>query len=480
MKIPGIREARNGGEPLLTESRIHGRTRWRGFPGARPFVFLSGMLLFFLGSETCSQAFMIGRLDVAPQLGLEEMYDDNVWLRSGPEWAGPVVGDWVSRLRPGLSLAYDYGATEFSASYLTDFNFYAGPKSGWYRTRSDTYAQNNDLELSARHEFGARTSVSLSDSLAIGTNVADLVAGPAAGTNPSGILPSPGDYRTNRADLEFTRLLTRQVSLAIGAGYGYYWYSEILRYDPALPQHVVVEEPDREENHGELSGTCSYAWHPRNTVSLALMGTYMNFGFRGESMIGTVTLGDEWQISQEFSLVASVGGQYLDQRLEDGPRGRGTSTSLRPTGNLEFAYLVQRFEFRLGGGYAMGDSSGQAATVQSRSARFRASWEPLLDLTLEGFGSYSRDASADEAEGLDVESFQCGGTAAYRLFSWISASFRYTYVDQNDLNLLPGTAGTSYNDNRFILGVVLLLPESWGETFRGGAGRQREPGGPGA
>jgi hypothetical protein len=211
MTTPGIGEARSGGEPLLSENRIHRRTRWRGFPGAKPFVFLLGMLLFLLGSETGSQAFMIGRLDVEPQLELEEMYDDNVWLRSGPEWAEPVVSDWVSRLRPGLSLAYDYGATDFSASYLTEFDFYAGPKSGWYQTRSDTYAQNNDLELSARHEFGARTSVSLSDSLAIGTNVADLAAGRATGTNPSGILPPPGDYRTNRADLEFTRLLTRRI-----------------------------------------------------------------------------------------------------------------------------------------------------------------------------------------------------------------------------------------------------------------------------
>jgi len=340
---------------------------------------------------------------------------------------------------------YDYGATDFSAVYRTEFAFYVN------HTRADSYAQNHDADLLALHAFGARTSIELSNYLRIGTNVADLVGEGLDTIDPSRILPPPGDYRINRTGLSLTRVLTRQVSLVVGGEFRYYWYSEIER-DGEVVQDV------RDEYHGSLTGSCLYTWHPRNTVSLVVQGSYMDFDYLGASTILMVALGDTWRITEAFSASLTLGGQYLDQRVEDEALGTLLSSSVHPTGSLELVYLLREFEFRLEGAYELRDSSGLSATVISRSVRFQVSWEPVVDLTLQGFGFYSKDEAVETEEGIDVESYQAGGSVAYRFRPWASASFRYLYVDQNAL----GDTGATYSDNRFILGVILALPESLG------------------
>jgi len=444
----------------MSENRIQERsTRFRSRWAKRQAV-LCGALFFLLWPGTSSDAFLIGRLDVAPELVLEWMYDDNVWLRDTRDPQRPVVGDWVGRVRPGLTLAYDYGATDFSLGYLTDFEFYLGSRSlsdqiSNTATRKDTYARNHDLTLAARHEFGPRTAVELEDTLQIGTDVADLVGALGGegfdGVTPSGILPEPSDYRINRTGLSLTRRLTRRLSLVVGGGYRYAWYGEVV-------SSGVVTEASREEHHGDLTTGCVFAWHPRNEVNLNLRGAYMDFGSRGESKVVTFTVGDTWQITEAFSLTLNVGGQYLDQLREQALPIPVRATYVRPTGDAALSCVFRGFAFTLAGNAGISDSSGVATTVVSRSGRFTVSWEPLEEWTLEAFGLYSKDEAVSADEGLDTESYQGGGRIAYRFRSWIGAGFRYTYIDQQAL----GTSGSSYKDNRFILGVSLSLPGSLG------------------
>lgn len=422
-------------------------------PGAGPFVLLCLGLLLLPGLAGRAEAFQIGRLGVSPQLDLEGMYDDNVWLREPGDPQAPVVGDWLGRVRPGLSLLYDHGPTDFLVSYLTEFVFYTGPKSAFDadRTRPDSYAQNHFMDLSLRREMDPRTSLDLVNATRIGTDVADLVEGDLRTVGGSGILPEPSDYRLTGTTLTLTRSLTRRVSLSAGAGYRYNWYGDVVTDN-------VVTQPVREEHHGDLSVTCFYQWHARNTVSVTLRGAYLDFGSRGESKVFTFLLGDVWQIAESFSLSLNVGAQVLDQLLEEEIRLPLRATYLNPTGDVGLVFLWNDFDFDLTARAGFQDSSGVAETVLSRLVRFQVSWNPFTDWVIEAFGQYGKDEAVSSDQGIEVESYQGGGSVSYQVLQWVRTGFLYRYIDQTDL----GARGTSYKDNRFILSVILELPESLG------------------
>ena len=438
--------------------RTQGGTARVGRPGVAACTALCSAMFLLLCSGTSAEAFTIGRLDVAPRLDLEGMYDDNVWLRESRDPQRPVVGDWVGRLRPGLLLAYDHGATEFSLGYRTGFDFYMGPKSlaDPGRTRQDSYARDHDVTLAARRAFTPRTSLAVTDTLRIGRDVADLV-GALPGEVPDGVagtLPDPADYRINRVGVPVTHRLTRTLSLVGGGGYRYAWYDETQR-------DGVVQRPVREEHHGDLSAGFTYAWHARNTASLTVQGSYMDFGRRGDSWGVGLTAGNAWQVTEALSLSVGVGVQYLDQRsrLPDAtPPVSVRSDHVRPTGDAALSYAFRRFVFTLAGNAGVSEGAGVETTLFSRAGRLSVSWEPRTALTLDAFGGYARDEALSADERVGTESYQAGAGIAYRFRSWVSAGFRYTYVYQNAL----GERGSAYKVNRFVLGVNLSLPESLG------------------
>jgi len=364
-----------------------------------------------------------------------------------------VVGDWEGRLRPGFSLLYDHGVTDFLASYLTEFVFYTGPKSPFDldRTRPDSYAENHSVDLSVLRRIGPRTSLEFTNSTRIGTNAADLVGGDLQAVGASGILPGPSDYRLIGSELTLTRSLTRRVSLSTGGTFRYNWYGEVS-------SQGLVTQPVREEYCGDLFATCSYDWHPRNTASLTLRGAYLNFGPRGESKFVTVLLGDAWQITEWFSVSLNAGAQVLDQLLEDQALVPVRATYVNPTGDAALLFRFREFELGLTGSAGFQDSSGVAETVVSRLGLLRAAWDPLPDWGLEAFGQYSKDEAVFTEQGIEVESFQGGGSVFYAVAAWVRTGFLYRYIDQRDLS----SRGSSYKDNRFILSVILALPESSG------------------
>ena len=432
-----------------------------GGPVVTLLIVVLGAFFLLVCPGSSALAFTVGRLDVAPRLDLEGMYDDNVWLRESGDPERPVVGDWVCRVRPGLLLRYDYGATDFSLGYRTSFDFYMGRKSPSApevldTTRQDSYARDHDVSLSARRAFTPRTSVAVTDTLRIGTDVSDLVEA-LPGEVPDGVtgtLPDPADYRINRVGVTVTHRLTRTFSLVGGGGYRYAWYDETERDGEAL-------RPVREEHHGDATAGFTYAWHARNTLDVNVVGSYMDYGRRGESKGVALTAGNAWQATEALSMSGRVGVQYLDQLdrfSEDGILVQIRSKNVRPTGDAALSYAFREFVFTLAGNAGVSEGSGAGTTRWSRAARLTVSYEPRTALTLNGFAGYAKDEalSADDRE--DTESYQAGAGIAYRFRPWFGAGFRYTFIDRNAL----GERGTSYKVNRFVLGVNLSLPDSLG------------------
>ena len=413
---------------------------------------LSGIafLLVLIGAPD-GEAFHIGRIEVAPRVALEGVYDDNVLLRAEGDPANPVLDDWSARVRPGITFSYAQGPTDFSLGYSNEFIFYDR-----FTDRDNYHGRNHRLSFSTGHTFGERTSIGLTDSLLIGTDVAEISEQGLEDVEQAGILPRQRDYRRNRAGIDFSHALTRKVSLTASGAYGYFWYDE-------AQQNGVQVEPTTEEQQGSVHLSTSYAWHPSNSINASVGFTYMDFDQRGNSKIYVVSLGDSWQITRYLSISGSGGLEYLQETVVPVP-GTGGETredeAVSPYGSLRCNYLLhEELNATLSFYYGYQDSSGLGTTVTSRSVRFGLDYNPLSGLTIRAFGLYSKSEPAEEIGGPDIESIQGGASVAYELLSWVSTSLRYNYIDQKAFGAAAAGVGESYKDNRFSLGVTLTLPE---------------------
>lgn len=410
-----------------------------------PYLVLLAVLLHARGGD----AFLIGDVDVTPRVELEGVYDDNVFLRNENDAEGPIQGDWFGRIRPGILLSYDRGPTDFSLGYRNEFLFYDR------LTERDNYGRNHSLSFSAGHDFGERTSLSLTDSLMIGSDVSEISETGLTDVEQLGILPRQRDYRRNRASIEITRAVTRRVQITVHGVYGYSWYDSIV-------QQGVEEEPQTEEHQGNVSAAGSFAWHRRNSVNASLQFSYMDFDQRGDSKTYQASLGNSWQITEAFTVQGSAGIEYLQETRSQlvGPGESSQEESFYPYGNLTGTYIIQRLELFVSLLYGLRDSSGLGTTVTSRSVRFGFDYNPVDPLMISAFGFYSKSKSADDAQGLDMESLQGGCSLQYELFSWASVNVRYNYIDQKSIGDPAEAFGETYKDNRFTIGWILTLPDT--------------------
>ena len=164
-------------------------------------------------------------------------------------------------------------------------------------------------------------------------------------------------------------------------------------------------------------------------------------------------------MARSLNLEGSLGLQYLNEdSAPDASSPR--EESVWPRANLSAAYVFYDLTLSAAASVGLSDSSGFGGTSIRRNVRVGLDYRPLQRLALRVSGLYTKsEATSDNPlNQLDQESFQSGAGASYRFASWVSTRLDYTYVDQDS----SGTAGGTYQDNRFVIGLTFSLPE----TFR--------------
>lgn len=407
------------------------------FPVRGSTLLLAALLLCLL--PAAAEAFRLGGLEVTPSLELSGVYDSNIVLSPG----GLEEEDLIGLLRPAVGFAYDYGGTDFSLDYNTSFLYHRD------HPERDSAGLNHAVALSGEHAFGERFSFLVQDFLTVGTDVALIAESGLQDVTRTGVLPNDRNYILNSFLLETTYVFTRRIQMVTGGEYRFNRYA------------ATATRPETQDHLGLLRTSLSYGWHPRHSFVASVGLGYNDYDLRGTSVVVTLTVGDAWQVTEGVSLTGSGGIQYLDQEtVRLGVTSR--SGSLSPFGELEGE--VEFHAFRLVGSaqYGLMDSSGIGATSRNLSLRLGLHYDPIRDLTLRAFGLYSRsDSTQDTLLGqsqFDVESYQGGISADYRLVSWFSTRAQYTYIDQQAFGV--NSAGRTFKDHRVVIGAVLRLPDS--------------------
>jgi len=426
------------------ESRVEGKVR----PAVRRLVFLlwCGCLGFPPGVPDRAEAMNFGRLEVNPRVAFEGVYEDNVFRRSPQDPEGPIEEDVFGSIRPGVSLLYDFGPTDFSFGYQTELRFYRE------REENNSYARNHDLDLSATRSFRGGAAVTLSDFLLIGTDVAEISAAALGNVDRLGVLPSRRDFRLNSTSLDLAFPVSRRFGLNPAVEYRTNWYGADLRGG-------LVERASTTEHHPSARLSGIFDWHRRNSVSLNLGFFYSDYDRRGTAKIYSAGLGDVWRVTPSFTISLDGGAEFLNEivtREEEEAAPAVERDSLQPYGSLNLGYSHQDLSLTLTGFYGFLDSSGEGYTVTSRSVRCGADYQATDALGLSAFAFFSKDDSAGVERVTDLRSFQAGGRIEWQLLSWVSLNVQYLYINQKD----EAETDLTYEVNRAVLGWVLTLPDS--------------------
>ncbi|GMT42811.1 MAG: hypothetical protein IEMM0002_1222 [bacterium] len=330
-------------------------------------------------------------ITVRPSLRLQEGWDSNPLYTPDDEDA---QSDYLTIVSPQLEIVRDGQKLDWNALYRLDSRYYS-------RLPEANYL-NHIANVGMGMELSRSTSLNVTDSFRYTKNSLEAV-------EDTGILTRRNDIASNTASLTLNRQLGRAGSANLAFTDRVYDYE-----DPTLI--------DTRTDSAAISRI--FAWSPRTTLTATYSFAYAYFDAPlADNVLETDSfrLGAAKNLSNSASVNLSGGVVYtpdFDYRM-DWTASAGFDKTLRSsTLSLGYARNVTTY------------TAGLTAELNV-SDRATVAWStPLSDLSnITVSGAYSKNRS-EPSGALDTSSGSARIGYTRRLYSWLTASFDYSYFRQ--------------------------------------------------
>jgi hypothetical protein len=383
---------------------------------------LISSLLFFAAADVAAREGKIhfGKVKVFPILTVEGVYDDNIYLGNGDNTTTEIrEPDWITHLKPGLSLAYEFPGKRGGVSfgYRGDYAFYA------VNSDNDWRFHNGFLDLQYTAPGG----------LIVGLNNSFVHTG-----DPSG---SQNQYNLGVPNTE--RLYD---DLRSKIGYDFKNRIKVFGYYNFFVQSYDLERDQAQDYASHEFGTgfqmrlfpktwgflrYHYGWrdyysHPG--------GTGLTDGNDADFQWHRTNAGLTWDSGAKLSGEVNVGVAWYGYENSRDPNGiryddrftwiAATSVAFEATSTTTLSLDIIRALRHI--------AADTREHYDDTGVRFEVTQVFLTDFTLNAMGQYNRfEYNLPAARERAQDNFLAGISLDYRILRWLNAGVRYRFNRRN-------------------------------------------------
>jgi hypothetical protein len=393
-----------------------------------------------------------GEFQWSTRITVSEQYDDNIDLEPDDE-----EDDWITRVGPGLTLAFLLEETEVRLSYDLYFSFYA---------KND---ENNDVSHSLTLTglqgipVAENVTLDLDESFRISEDPIEV----SEQTNTSSTRRSRERYYRNEAGVRVNYLFGEEDVIYVGSRHillindeSDYEDSQELRAEAGVAYWSTIRhgvsldyqyarayftgaQDDYDKHHGRF--TYRYRFSPR--VQTNILYGYESIDFDGaqeDYEVHSGGAGLDLEVSENSTLSLSGGYYYRDRERSDSNEGF--------SGSFLFSQIFARgsLDLEASTGYEERYITAENLGFTEYYRAFASLNYQLTErLTANIWGFFQRDEYIDAEPQRDDDTWQGRAGLDYLLLPWLSSSLSYQHrrVESN-------LQENDYTDNRVTLTFV--------------------------
>lgn len=343
----------------------------------------------FIALTLAGQEAWCGDLKATPSLSVDERYDTNPYGKSKTEAVDP---DFVTKLTPSLSAAYDARTTKINAAYRLDASF--------YNQRSPYSSVGHNMNLGLNTEISNRTTMTLNNVF----NRAKTTMYDAEGIHTG--------FNTVTTDT-FTALTTHKLdarlTVSVGLSENFYVYKASDKIDSRRDGVTLGGQYDAGNNR-QIGASYGYGSTVFDTPGGSNTSEVHNL---------SASLADRLSQTLNFNL---GGGAVYKADKESGRYDWTGDASITRTFEAASATLSYKRGIAHGAGLVSEETTRN--TVQA-AWRHELGKDAGLDIT----GSTSSNRSKPEHT-IDTKSYNAGAVLRLKAYSWLDARIGYSRMRQ--------------------------------------------------